>query len=59
MDEEEPTFKTAHSNLEEAAKFVTSITILVEDFMIDFNRYDRYKQEDTYPEFVRKYIKEL
>ena len=59
MDEEEPTFKMAHNNLEEAVKFVTKITILVEDFMIDINRYDRYKQEDTYPEFVRKYVKEL
>ena len=59
MDKEEPTFKMAHNNLEEAAKFVTNITILVEDFMIDINRYDRYKQEDAYPEFVRKYVKEL
>ena len=59
MDEEEPTFKMAHNNLEEAAKFVTNITILVEDFMIDINGYDWYKQEDAYPEFVRKYVKEL
>ena len=59
MDEEEPTFKTAHSNLEEAAKFVANITILVQDFMIDINGYDQYKQEDAYPEFVRKYVKEL
>ena len=59
MDEEEPTFKTAQNNPEEAAKFVTNITILVEDFMIDINGYDWYKQEDTYPEFVRKYVKEL
>ena len=59
MDKEEPTFKMAHNNLEEAAKFVTNITILVEDFMIDINRYYRYKQEDAYPEFERKYVKEL
>ena len=59
MDEEEPTFKTAHNNPEEAAKFVTNRTILVEDFMIDINGYDWYKQEDAYPEFVRKYVKEL
>ena len=59
MDEKEPTFKTAHNNPEEAAKFVANITILVEDFMIDINGYDRYKQEDAYPEFVRKYVKEL
>ena len=59
MDEEEPTFKMAHNNPEEAAKFVTNITILVEDFMIDIIGYDRHKQEDTYPEFVRKYVKEL
>ena len=59
MDKEEPTFKMAHNNPEEAAKFVTNITILVEDFMIDINRYYRYKQEDTYPEFERKYVKEL
>ena len=59
MDEEEPTFKMAHNNLEEAAKFVANITILVQDFMIDINGYDRYKQEDAYPEFVRKYVKEL
>ena len=59
MDEDEPTFKMAHNNLQEAVKFVTNITILVEDFMIDINRYDQYKQEDAYPEFVRKYVKEL
>ena len=59
MDEDEPMFKMAHNNPEEAAKFVTKITILVEDFMIDINGYDRYKQEDAYPEFVRKYVKEL
>ena len=59
MDKEEPTFKTAHNNPEEAAKFVANITILVEDFMIDIYRYDWYKQEDAYPEFVRKYVKEL
>ena len=59
MDEEEPTFKTAHNKPEEEAKFVTYISILVEDFMIDINGYDWYKQEDTYPEFVRKYVKEL
>ena len=49
----------AHNNPQEAAKFVTNITILVEDFMIDINKYDQYKQEDAYPEFVRKYVKEL
>ena len=27
--------------------------------MIDINGYDRYKQEDAYREFVRKYVKEL
>ena len=59
MDEEEPTFKMAHNNPEEAAKFVANITILVQDFMIDINRYDWYKQEDACPEFVRKYVKEL
>ena len=59
MDEEEPTFKMAHNNPEEAAKFVTNITILVEDFMIDINGYDWYKQENAYPEFVRKNVKEL
>ena len=59
MDEEEPTFKMAHNNPEEAVKSVTNITILVEDFMIDINGYDQYKQEDAYPEFVRKYVKEL
>ena len=58
MDEEEPTFKMAHNNPEKAAKFVANITILVQDFMIDINGYDRYKQEDAYPEFVRKYVKE-
>ena len=59
MNKDEPMFKTAHNNPEEAAKFVTNITILVEDFMIDINGYDQYKQEDAYPEFVRKYVKEL
>ena len=59
MDEEELTFKTAHSNSKEAAKFVANITTLVQDFMIDINGYDQYKQEDAYPEFVRKYVKEL
>ena len=59
MDEEGPTFKMAHNYPEEAAKFVANITILVQDFMIDINGYDRYKQEDTYPEFVRKYVNEL
>ena len=59
MDEDKPTFKMAHNNLEEAAKFVTNITILVEDFMIDINGYDQYKQEDAYPELIRKYVKEL
>ena len=55
MDEEEPTFKVAHNNPEEVVKFVTNITILVENFMIDINRYDQYKQEDVYPEFVRMF----
>ena len=59
MDEDEPTFKMADNNPEEAVQFVTNITILVEDFMIDINGYDSYKQEDAYPEFVRKYVKEL
>ena len=59
MDEDEPMFKTAHNNPDEAVKFVNNITVLVEDFMIDINRYDQYKQEDAYPEFVRKYVKEL
>ena len=59
MDEEEPTFKMAHNNPEEAVKFVANITILVQDFMIGINGYDRYKQKDAYPEFVRKYVKEL
>ena len=59
MDKDKPTFKMAHNNPGEAAQFVTNITILVEDFMIDINGYDRYKQEDAYPEFVRKYVKEL
>ena len=59
MDEEEPTFKMAHNNPEEATKFVANITILVQDFMIDINRYDWYNQEDAYPEFVGKYVKEL
>ena len=59
MDEEELTFKMAHNNPEEVVKFVTNITILVEDFIIDINGYDQYKQEDAYSEFVRKYVKEL
>ena len=49
----------AHNNPDEAAKFVANITILVQDFMIDINGYDQYKQNDAYPEFVRKYVKEL
>ena len=59
MDKDKPSFKMAHNNPEKAAKFATNITILVEDLMIDINRYDWYKQEDAYPEFVRKYVKEL
>ena len=35
MDKEEPAFKMAHNNPEEAAKFVANITTLVRDLMIE------------------------
>ena len=57
--EDEPGFKTAHNNREEAKKFVKSIVTLVDKFMADITSYDRYKQEEVYTEFVQKYVKEL
>ena len=57
--EDELVFKTAHNNPEEAKKFVKSIMTLVDKFMADITSYDRYKQEEVYPKFVWKYVKEL
>ena len=56
--EDEPVFKTAHSNPEEAKKFIKSIVTLVDKFMADITSYDIYKQEEAYTEFVWKYVKE-
>ena len=50
--EDEPVFKTTHNNPEEAEKFVKSIMTLVDKFMADITRCDRYKQEEAYTEFV-------
>ena len=57
--EDELVFMTAHNNPEEAEKFIKSIVTLVDKFMADITGYDRYKQEEAYTEFVRKYVKEL
>ena len=57
--EDEPVFKTAHNNPEEAEQFIKSIVALVDKFMADITGYDQYKQEEAYTEFVQKYVKEL
>ena len=57
--EDEPVFKTAHNNPEEANKFIKSIVTLVDKFMADITGYDSYKQEEVFTEFVWKYAKEL
>ena len=38
--EDEPVFKTAHNNPEEAEKFVKNIITLVDKFMADITSYD-------------------
>ena len=57
--EDELVFKTAPNSPEKANKFIKSIVTLVDKFMADITGYDRYKQEEAYPEFVQKYVKEL
>ena len=57
--EDEPVFKTAHNNPEEADNFVKSITTLVDKFMAYITGYDQYKQEESYTKFVWEYVKEL
>ena len=57
--EDEPVFKTAHNNPEDAVKVIHSIVTLVDRFMADINGYDHYKQEEAYTKFIRKYVKEL
>ena len=57
--EDEPVFKTAHNNPEEAKKFVKNIMTSVDKFMADITGYDQYKQEEVYTKFVKKYVKEL
>ena len=57
--EDEPAFKTAHNNPQEARKFVKSIMTLVDKFMADITGYSQYKQEEVYTKFVQKYVKKL
>ena len=57
--EDEPVFKTAHNNPEEAKKILKSIMTLVDKFMADITGYDRYKQMEGYTKFFCKYVKEL
>ena len=58
LDEPED-LKTAYNNPNEAKQFVNNITGLTDTFMADIRCYNRYCQEEAYPEFVMKYMKEL
>ena len=58
LDEPED-LKTAYNNLKEAEQFVNNVTQLNDKFMADIYGYNRYYQEEVYPEFVKKYTKEL
>ena len=51
--------KNAYNNPKEAKQFVNNVTQLTDKFMADIHCYNRSHQEETYPEFVTKYMKEL
>ena len=58
IDEPEE-LKTAYNNPKEAEQFMSRVMQSTDRFMSDILSYDRYKQEEAYGKFVRKYMKEL
>ena len=59
LDDPDTEFATAYNNPKEATQFVSEVNKLMDKFMTDIRGYDRYKQEEAYEEFTRKYTKLL